>query len=235
MIPKDIQNGGLTSMPDWQDEGFILSTHRHGEKAVIVSAFTPSHGRHLGLIHSKNLPMTASFYQLHWHARLSEHLGNFTIEPLDPLSARFMNDKKRLACLSSICSLLDELLPEREIQSDFYKALRLFLSELEQENWQMKYIHLEALLLSTLGFGMDLSSCAGGGDRNDLGYVSPKTARAVSYEKGKPYKEKLLPLPRFLWQDAPATEQDLKDGLYLTGFFLSKQVRKLPITRGQIL
>ncbi len=222
-------------MPDWQDEGFILSTHRHGEKAVIISAFTLSHGRHLGLIHSKNLPIVASFYQLHWHARLADHLGNFAIEPLNPLSAQFMNDKKRLACLSCLCSLLDELLPEREVQTEFYHSLCSFLSDFSSQNWQMQYIRLEALLLSTLGFGMDLSSCAGGGDKNNLAYVSPKTARAVSFEKGNPYKEKLLPLPRFLWQDTQATEQDLKDGLYLTGFFLSKQVRKLPITRGQIL
>ena len=222
-------------MPDWQDEGFILSTHRHGEKAVIVSVFTPFHGKHLGLTHLKNLPLTASFYQLHWHARLSEHLGNFTLEPLNPLTAKFMNDKKRLACLSCLCSLLDELLPEREIQTQFYHSVKLFLSDLSADDWQMQYIRLEALLLSTLGFGMDLTTCAGGGDKNDLGYVSPKTARAVSFEKGNPYKEKLLPLPRFLWQNAQATEQDLKDGLYLTGFFLSKQIRKLPITRGQIL
>lgn len=228
-------NGGWISMPDWQDEGFALSTRRHGEKAAVLSVFTRNHGRYLGLIHTKNLPMTACFYQLRWHARLSEHLGNFTIEPTRPLSALFLDDKKRLACLSSLCFLLDELLPEREIQSVLYDSVNVFLLRLAQDDWQAQYIRLEAFMLSCLGFGMDLTCCAGGGDRNNLAYVSPKTARAVSLEKGNPYKEKLLPLPRFLWQDVSATEQDLRLGLSLTGYFLSKQITKMPLTRHQIV
>ena len=222
-------------MPNWQDEGLVLSTRRHGEKAAVISVFTQEHGRHLGLLHIKNLPMTACFYQIRWHARLSEHLGNYTLEALEPLAARYLDDKKRLACLATLCYLLDELLPEREIQTEFYMNMKSFLKNLDHSDWQAQYIRLEALLLSALGFGMDLTCCAGGGDKNDLAYVSPKTARAVSHEKGNPYKEKLLPLPRFLWQDVPATEPDLKQGLFLTGYFLSRQVKKLPLTRSQIL
>ena len=235
MIQNGTLNGGLISMPDWQEEGFVLSCRRHAENSVVVSVFTPLHGKHLGLIHSKNLPLNGGLYQIHWHARLAEHLGNFKMEAINLLSAKFLNDKKRLACLSCICSLLDGLLPEREPQKEFYVSLATFLNNLNAMDWQKRYIQLEALLLSTLGFGMDLTSCAGGGDKNNLGYVSPKTARAVSFEKGNPYKDLLLPLPRFLWQEAEASEQDLKDGLYLTGFFLSKQIKKLPIIRGQIL
>ena len=65
MIRTDTQNGGWISMPDWQDEGFVLSTRRHGERSAVLSVFTREHGRHLGLIHIKSLPMTACLYQVH--------------------------------------------------------------------------------------------------------------------------------------------------------------------------
>ena len=229
-------NGGLTLMPDWQDSGLILGARRHGENAVIVSAFTPTYGRHLGLIHSKRLPLAGSIAELKWHARLPEHLGNYKLEITDPLSARYLSDHKRLACLSSLCALLDEALPEREPMPEFYQAVCYFLSDLDSENWLMQYIRLELLLLTDLGFGLDLTKCAGGGDANNLAYVSPKTGRAVSREKGDPYREKLLPLPRFLWQATDsASPQELGQGLHLVGYFLSRHVKELPLTRIQLL
>ena len=54
-------NGGWISMPDWQDSGFVLATRRFSENGVILSVLTPSHGRHLGLIRTKTLPLIGSF------------------------------------------------------------------------------------------------------------------------------------------------------------------------------
>jgi len=68
-----------------------------------------------------------------------------------------------------------------------------------------------------------------------LAYISPKTGRAVSMEKGKPYHEKLLPLPSFLWKDDIYTSKDIHNGLQLTGYFLSQHVKKMPITRASLL
>jgi len=44
----------------------------------------------------------------------------------------------------------------------------------------------ELQLLSELGFGLDLDSCAATGSTTDLVYVSPKSGRAVSREAGRP-------------------------------------------------
>lgn len=223
-------NGDWILMPDFRDEGFVLGARRHGENGVILSLFTKEHGRHLGLIRSKTLPLTASFVDAKWHARLTEHLGNYVCEVTNPLSASFMDDKKRLAALSSLCSLLDETLPEREPLPDFYLSLTGFLNQLPQEDWLVHYVRFEALLLSVLGFGLDLTKCAGGGDANDLYFVSPKTAKGVSRQMGQPYADKLLLLPGFLWKDVPASPTDIQNGLSLTGYFLAQHTR-LPIIR----
>ena len=103
-----MQNGGWILMPDWQDSGFVLSTRRFSENGIILSVLTPFHGRQLGLIRVKNPPLIGSFVNLKWRARLSEHLGTYSFETARPFSALFMEDKKRLAAISSICAILDE-------------------------------------------------------------------------------------------------------------------------------
>ena len=68
-----------------------------------------------------------------------------------------------------------------------------------------------------------------------MAYISPKTGRAVSREKGRPYHDKLLKLPRFLWQEATISPEDLSDGLSLTGHFLYAHLGALPVARSRIL
>src|SRR5262249_44752849 len=64
--------------------------------------------------------------------------------------------------------------------------------------WAGALVRYELLLLSELGFGLDLASCAATGAVEDLAWVSPKSGQAVSRAAGAPYADRLLPLPRFL-------------------------------------
>ena len=83
----------------------------------------------------------------------------------------------------------------------------------------------EIALLKELGFSLKLDACAGGGSRDTLTYVSPKTGRAVSAEEGAPYKDKLLTLPDFLKpQDGGGDDADSLSGLRLTAYFLEHWV-----------
>ena len=86
------------------------------------------------------------------------------------------------------------------------------------------YINWEIGLLSELGFSLKLDDCAVTGKKEDLAFVSPKTGRAVSYEVGYPYKNKLINLPRFLGGSMDRNKdnelKDLIQGLQLTKFFL---------------
>ena len=84
-------------------------------------------------------------------------------------------------------------------------------------------------MLAELGFGLDLSSCAATGDDSDLGYVSPKSGRAVSRGAGEPWHDRLLRLPPFVMGELPAdpgapSSDELADGFALTGFFLARHV-----------
>ncbi|MBO7332714.1 MAG: DNA repair protein RecO [Alphaproteobacteria bacterium] len=217
------------------DIGFTLSVRRYGEHSFILSVLTQNNGKVTGLLRGKRHPLVGNFISLNWQARLSEHLGTISYEDINSLSALYMDDRKRLACISALTELLNTLLPERENVSVFYEQLVSFTRHLNDEDWLKHYILLEVSLLKTIGFGLDLTTCAAGGNSNDLAYVSPKTGRAVSKEKGLPYHDKLLHLPKFLWQNCEAETDELRKGLYLTGFFLSQHIKEMPLSRSKLL
>ena len=72
----------------WTDEGIVLGVKRHGETSGILEVMTREHGRHLGLVRGgfssrlKPILQPGNSVSATWRARLDEHLGNFTVEPL---------------------------------------------------------------------------------------------------------------------------------------------------------
>ena len=218
----------------WSDEGIVLASRAHGETSAIVEVLTRSHGRHLGLVHggrSKRMRpvlQTGNLVRAEWRARLSEHLGKYTIELLEANAARVLDDRTALAGLNTLTALA-RLLPEREPHQPLYDVTKLVLEALSDDgHWSALLIRWEMALLDELGFGLDLDACAATGETKNLIYVSPKSGRAVSRDAGEPYKEKLLALPAFLVPgnggEAGLTDQDIADGFELTGFFFEKNV-----------
>jgi len=217
---------------EWQDEGIVLSSHRHGESAAIVTLMTRAHGRHAGLVRGgmgrrlRGIYQSGNLISAAWRARLEEHLGSFVCELVTNHAARLLDEPERLAGLSSACALMETALPEREPHEDVYKDFLTLLSGLEGEGWAAAYVQWEISLLADLGFGLDLTSCAATGETQGLAFVSPKTGRAVSAAAGQPYHDKLLTLPEFLTHPgaSPPFFRDMEQGLALTGFFLRRHV-----------
>lgn len=214
---------------DWQDDGIILSVRKHGESSAIVNVLTRGHGRHAGLVRGgsgkrlNGILQPGNKIQARWHARLSEHLGSYTVEPMKAYAAAALSDARRLAALTSACALIEASLPEREPHPAILDGFEILLGALEDDSvWPVIYVKWEIGLLAELGFGLDLAHCAATGTTEDLTYVSPRTGRAVSTAAAMPYKERLLPLPAFLI-DRNA-EADIASGLQLTGYFLENHV-----------
>jgi len=219
---------------DWSDHGIVLGVRRHGETSVIAELLTAKHGRHLGLVRGgvgrrlRGVLQPGNEVALRWRARLSEHLGSFTIELERARAAALMADPGPLAALTSVCALASLALPERQPHAALFEATRGLLDVLEASagaptHWAPAYVHWEVQLLTEIGFGLDLASCAVTGRTTGLAYVSPRTGRAVCAEAAGPYVDRLLVLPAFLWdlRAAPPTPADIQAGLELTGFFLS--------------
>jgi DNA repair protein RecO (recombination protein O) len=218
----------------WQDEGIVLGARRHGESGLIVQVLTRGHGRHAGLVHGgqgrKWRPVfeTGNHVSVTWRARLAEHLGTMTGELLRGYAARLIDDPTRLACLAAAAAIAETALAEREPHARAFDGLATLLASLDADRgWAVGYVEWELMLLSELGFGLDLTRCAVTGERTDLVYVSPKSGHAVSARAGAPYRDKLLALPPFVAgqaEDRRPAPGEVLAGLRLTGYFLAQRV-----------
>ncbi|NBV07224.1 MAG: DNA repair protein RecO [Proteobacteria bacterium] len=220
----------------FNDCGIIISLKKYGENSLIVKVFSQHHGIYSGFVKSVRSSKDKVNYQIgnlisfEYRSRIEENLGQFfAVDLIRSYCAKMMFDKLRLSCVNSLFSIIDSVFLEREQQQLLFEKLRDFLQKLSNEDISKKdfladYVKLELKILKTLGYAVDLSSCAVTQTTDDLVFVSPKSARAVSYEAGKPYQSKLLKLPSFLINDEEHDEDQLLEGLKLSGYFLEKFV-----------
>jgi DNA repair protein RecO (recombination protein O) len=233
----------------WVDEAIVLGVKRHGEASAILELMTREHGRHLGLVRGaagarlRPVLQPGNRVSVTWRARLDEHLGHYAVEGLDLAAARFLDASHALYGLMHIAALC-RLLPERDPHPQIHATLDHVLGALVDARLAgPRMARFELQLLSELGFGLDLESCAATGSTAELVYVSPKSGRAVSRDAGRPWQDKLLRLPAFLAEPEPAEQPsagDLADGFAVTGFFLLRHVLEprgltLPDARGSFV
>jgi DNA repair protein RecO (recombination protein O) len=211
----------------WRGQGILLSVRRHGETSAIIEVFTPEQGRHAGVVRGgtsrKIAPILQPGAQLDvaWWARLDNHIGTFTVEPLHSRAAQVMNDRLALAGMLSVLALLRFALPERAPQPGLYARSLALLDMLGQSDlWPLAYLRWEQALLDDMGFGLDLGACAVTGATTDLAYVSPKSGRAVSRAGAGEWASRLLPLPACLLGQGLGDLEDVMQGLQVTGHFL---------------
>jgi len=215
---------------DWSDEGIFLTAKPLGEANAVAELFTLGHGRHLGLVRGgrsrrvRPLLQPGNLLRVTWRARLSDHLGGFNVEMLEPHAARVLDDQVALSAIGSLTGLAKHL-PERDPHPQLYYGALEVLGALDDVRvWPALLVRWEMLLLQDLGFGLDLSECAATGTDADLIYVSPRSGKAVSRDAGQPYCDRLLKLPRFLLEDDAPTPADVLAGFILTGHFFERDV-----------
>jgi DNA repair protein RecO (recombination protein O) len=218
-------------MEAWQDNGIVIKAQKHNDHGAIVTLLTENAGRYLGYVQGGMSSKKRSTIEIgnlvaaDWSSRLSENMGAFNLELERNVSSGFIHDPQRLLALQSACAMLNLTLPEREAHPNLYYGTVALFQALDTEVWAESYIIWEIGLLRELGFGIDLTRCAGGGDNDDLCYVSPKSAMAVSREKAQGYEDKLLPLPQFLLGKEDADpDKAIVDGLKLTSYFFEHRV-----------
>jgi DNA repair protein RecO (recombination protein O) len=217
---------------DFTSEAIVLQARKHGETSAILDTFTREIGRHNGLVRGgvgrrmRPLLQAGNVIEVEWRGRLEEHLGYYTVEIVDALAGTFMEDRLSLAALNAVASLLNEMLPEKQPLPELYDVTKIVLERLDDPDiWPALYVRWESVLLQALGYGLDLSSCAATGSKDDLTHVSPRSGRAVCAEAAEPYADKLFKLPPFMRGEPVATPQDVADGLRLTGHFLETRVQ----------
>ena len=233
---------------EWRDQGILLGVRRHGESSAILDVFTPSHGRHAGVLRGATSRKIAPALQpgaqldVAWRARLEDHIGSYTVEPIRSRAATAMGNRLSLAGLSAVTALTAFSLPERQAHPAFYTRTEHLLDLLDQTDlWPLAYLRWEVALLEETGFALDLSECAATGATDGLIYVSPRTGRAVSAAGAGEWAPQLLPLPPVLLGQGDAPDDEVRTALRVTGHFLENMLardlgnRPLPDARARFV
>ncbi|MCP5380985.1 MAG: DNA repair protein RecO [Kordiimonadaceae bacterium] len=233
---------------EWRDRGIILNSRKYGEYDAIIDVLTRDRGRHAGIVkggfgrRQRGSIQPGNEVTVTWRGRLETHLGTYSVELYKARAANFLYSPAKLAALNSCCSLLCVTIAENEAHETLLDGLLAFLDALEVAQndlaeWAPLLIRWEIGLLTELGFGLNLESCAASGRTDELIYVSPKSGHAVSREAGAPYHDKMLMLPPFLkGKSENITVTDLNHGLALTEFFMERHMlgpysKKIPQAR----
>ncbi|WP_420863917.1 DNA repair protein RecO [Algirhabdus cladophorae] len=218
---------------EWRDQGALLSVRRHGENAAIIDVFTAQHGRHAGVVRGATSRKVAPILQpgaqidVAWRARLDEHIGSYSVEPVRSRAAVAMANRTSLAALNGICAILGFALPEREPHDMLYqKSINLLDLIGNLDVLPLAYLQWEMALLEDLGYGLDLSCCAATGAMDDLIYVSPKSGRAVSRLGAGKWATQMLPLPQIMLGQGDDTTLEIVRALDTTGYFMTNGLAK---------
>lgn len=235
-------------MIEWRQEGLLLSVRKHGETSVILTCFTPDKGRVAGVVRGGTSRKMAPILQpgaqldLTWKARLADHLGAFSVEPIRARAGQVLDEPGALSAMASVLALLEFALAEHDPHPSLYDETQTLLDLIcITDAWPAAYARWELRLLEDLGFGLDLTYCAVTGATQGLAYVSPKSGRAVTAKGAGEFAPRLLPLPSQVFSGGDAPPDAILQALALTGYFLEHWLaealgdRTLPEARARML
>ncbi len=211
----------------------VVSLRQHGEHGAIVRLMTPEHGLQAGYVRGgrgrrmRPVLVPGNLVEASLAARTENQLAQATVE-LVHSRAPLLAEPLPAAAIDWASALTATALPEAQPYPRLYAALDGLLGAIEAapaaSGWGAALVRYELLMLSQLGFGLDLERCAVTGGTEQLIAVSPRSGRAVSAAAAEPYLEKLLTLPRFIAEGGAGSWADILDGLALSGHFLLRDL-----------
>lgn len=240
-------------MVEWEATAVVLGAAAFGENDLLVTVLTEPYGPHRGLVRGGQSRRQRAGWEIgnvtrvRWRARLADQLGQFTGEAVATPYIILADRPLELQAMLSACAVARGALPERSECIASFTALMLLLARLTEiggvERVVPGVLRFERLMLSELGFGLDLERCSLTGADTGLAFVSPRTGRAVTASAAAEWADRLLKLPAVLLDDAEDARSgpaDWLDGLRLTGHFLARDAfgarhQDLPPERQRLL
>ena len=151
-----------------EDEGILLLKKKFRENANIVNIFTKNHGKTTGIVYGGNSRKIKNYLQignrihLNHKSKNDNKIGYFQTELIEPISPKYFDDKIRSCVLGCTTSILNNLLPDLQKNTNIYETLNIFYKNLDNDNFIVHYLNWEIELIHQLGFGINIE------DKNNL-------------------------------------------------------------------
>ena len=216
-----------------ETQAIICAVRAHGEHGAVVRALTPADGIQPGYVRGgrsrrlRPVLVPGNLVQAEYRARSEEQLAQLSVE-LAVSRGALLGEPLAAAAIDWVTALTASALPEGQSYPRLYAALDGLLAAIEAapaaRRWAAALARYELLILSELGFGLELTECAATGTTEDLAFVSPRSGRAVSAGAAGEYRDRLFRLPHFLSEGGEADWPDIFDALAITGHFLARDI-----------
>ena len=147
---------------NWEDECYLLSKRKFRENANIINIFSQKKGKLDGIVYGGTSRKIRNYLQISnklfvSHISKSENkIGYFKTELIKPISPLYFNDKERTSALISVCSLLNNLLPDSQPNKKIYDSFEKLINSINLQNWIFLYIFFELNLIKDLGYDTNL-------------------------------------------------------------------------------
>lgn len=215
-------------------EAIVCSHIAHGEHGAIVRLLTKDYGLKAGYVaggqsrKTRPILIPGNLVAAQFKLRTADQLPSLSLELIHS-RAPLLSERLPTAAIFWLTALTAAALPENQPHPTLFTTLDAVLTAIESADnarlWAPAIVRYELLMLSELGFALELNQCAATGSNEDLIYVSPKSSKAVSRSAGMPYAHKLLPLPPFLINsNASSSWDDITSGLRMTRYFLNRDI-----------
>jgi DNA repair protein RecO (recombination protein O) len=217
----------------FETKAIVCALRSHGEHGAVVRLMTPEHGLQAAYVRGargrrmRPVLMAGNVVEAHLSARTETQLPQASVE-LVHSRGPLLSEPLPAAAIEWATVLTATVLPEGQPYPRLYELLEGLLDAIEAapsaSGWGAALVRYELLVLSELGFGLDLDRCAVTGANDQLVAVSPKSGRAVSAAEAEPYAGKLLPLPSFVREGGTGSWEEIAQGLALSGHFLLRDL-----------
>ena len=214
-------------------DAIICSARHHSEHGVIARLLTPDDGLLAGYVRGgrstrmRPILIPGNSVSATLRSRSEDQLASLSVE-LTHSRGPLLSEPLAAAAIDWASTLTSASLPEGQAFPQIYSALSGLLAAIElspaARGWAAALARYELLLLQSLGFGLALDCCTVTGSTQDLAFVSPKSAAAVSRAAASGYEARLLPLPAFLLDGSMATLEQALDGLRMSGHFIETRL-----------
>ena len=218
----------------WQDKGFLLAKNKYSENSSIVDFFTKNNGKVTGVIYGstskkiKNYLLIGNKFHLNFSHKNEGRLGYFKIEIDNIHTPFYLENQKKLLCISYVMNLIKILTVDNQENILIYNLIDELFVIIKNEDWLVSFIFWELKFYKIIGYDVDFSN-----------YVK----KFIENGKSKYIVESNQKIvPNFMINGSfdNISNQDIIAGIKIVGDFLEKTILRpnnlnLPLSRNQFL
>ena len=169
------------------DQGFLINKLKYNENSIIADFYTRENGRTSGIIFGgtskkiKGYLEIGNYFHLNLNSKNESKILSIKAEILKAYTPIYFNNQKKLYCIISAMSLIQNLTPENENNIEIFNLIENFFNILENKNWLKNYINWELMLLKYLGYDLNLKNIVHkeNVNNNEVYYVKSSTQKKI--------------------------------------------------------